>query len=668
MKIKTQKSNTVFVIGLFLAFLLISGCAESSPGDISTSVDTPSATAFRPVGTIQGKVRDAVTLEPIVGALVSIGLATAVTDAQGQYILTNVPATTDALNNTVTGQKYDMTIDLRQVTSPVNMTVTSATTARYPNFSYADVEVKYTSLNDTTCDGLTGTSTNCESATNHDTPVEGLVTNADVNVGKLSATIKGVVAGCSGTKDFLVPVNAGFTVNLINAASGSENSGSGASGRVVATATTDANGAFSFNNIEANRTFSIKAMDNTTAPTMEGSASSVISPSDGQTKFLRVEESTAVHVCSVDIHGPEIVAVSPEPGSDLAAGTSTVVFTFNEAVKPSLQNATDASPVDNLFDHIEVNFDGSKAGNIPYTLAWNSTTTPTQLTVAFTTGASGKYHVRIKDLDTGGRFKDANGQNATMGVCPDDSNIPTTFGVTADAGTTDCSVWFTTTGGPIPGKPTLTLVNASSLDFSSTTGIFDWPVTTGAKTYNLYCQRLQVYQDSSSQTDSDFIRVGSALSSSAATFNFATFISGAGGFVGTGNEHALKYDCRVRGVNSDGVEGLDSEVVRAEDKVGPDFTLLSAAAGSPTVVLQFNEPVREADAETTGNYALTGTDAGLTLISAVYDTTLFRVTLTYGGNIAAAAGGDTLTVTNVKDVTGTVNLTTPAGTNGVTLP
>jgi hypothetical protein len=383
----------------------------------------------------------------------------------------------------------------------------------------------------------------------------------------------------------------------------------------------------------------------------------------------------------LDNHAPEIVSVSPEVNSDQTAGATTVTITFSEPIKQEAASSTVPSTVgSNLYDNIVVNFDGNKAGNIPYTLAWNATFT--QLTVGFTTGASALYSVTLPNVGT---LRDADlnpAVNPATVVCPIDSIAPW---INVEGGGTDddCVVYFSTNGGPTPGATTaLSLVNAASLNVGSTNGLLDWPIISGAKTYNLYCQRLQVYQDGSSQVDSDFLLMppGTPLPTSSTSFDFTGFPV-AGGFVGAGNEHSLKYDCKVRGVNSDKVEGADSNVVRAEDKVGPGFAIpgggvTNPSAGVGQILVNFTEPVRESDAETLTNYSLTRgvAPAAPTLSSAVLCTaagvpvaactgTANQVVLTT--TTITIDGNNTLTITGVKDINGNTNLIA-GGTNAVT--
>jgi len=67
------------------------GCSDDTN---NSSVTNPNPKNFNPKGYIQGKVVDSCTLQPIVGAVIDIGVAKATTDANGQYMMANVPATT----------------------------------------------------------------------------------------------------------------------------------------------------------------------------------------------------------------------------------------------------------------------------------------------------------------------------------------------------------------------------------------------------------------------------------------------------------------------------------------------------------------------------------------------------------------------------------------------
>lgn len=680
---KKRKSIKSFSIaGLFImvavALFTMTGCSD----DKATSFTNPVAETFEPKGTIQGIVRDAVTLEPLVGAKVSVGLGQdATTDTAGHFVIKDVPATTDALNGSVAGV-YQVSVDLGNVTSPVKMADT-ATTIKYPAIAYRTVSVSYTSLNDSSpCpdDGTVGGATNntgitnCgTNATNHDTPVEGLVGSIMIGIGKLDANITGVVAGCAvpDPGDFFTPVGDGYTVQLFTAAS-SGDTGSGAAGHLLDTATTDADGEFSFSNVEANLpiTITARSADGTKTVTVAN-----VAPADGRTLDLtNIQASVALHACSTDIHGPEIVEVSPEPGTDLSSGNITVDFSFSEPVEQTPFTSTDESGVGNLYDDIEVFFAGTKAGNVKYSLAWN--TAFDKLTVSIpNTGISSLYYVRIKNVNT--ILADAEGNAVGMGLCPDESDAPAAYGIPADPASNDCTVWFSTKGSTTPAKPTVTLVNASAIDEATTTGhdaVFDWTITSGAKDYNVYCRQVQIW-GTTEQAHTYSSGAGLTVTGSSATVDFDTFIDGVAGgpaFV-ENSEIKLGYDCQVAGVSADGVEGDRSDAVRVVDAVGPLLAENAPTGGGalvcgtgnivgglPTgigavcddaanpnninkIILGYNEEIDEILAETGGNYVFSGLVTGGTVVistatAPIYNPTTDMVLLTLS---------DTLTPTEV---------------------
>jgi len=627
------------VVGLLFATLMVAGCSEADKGDITSTTQSTGVPDFiEPTGTIQGKIRDAVTLEPIVNALVSIGLATDRTDAQGQFVLLDVPATTDqtGLGNVV--GFYNMSVDLRSVTSPVNMT-SAATTPRYPELSYRNISVEYTSF-----------------APAEETPVFGLIANADLNVGKLAANITGVVAGCATTASFLTPVGAGFTVNLVTAATLNENTGSGSPGRVVATVPTGALGDFAFNNIESLASFSIVAVDDPTNPTISNVGGltpapiNITAPVDGETLVLSVQNSTAVHPCTLDVHGPSIVAVTPEPGSDQTAGPTTVSITFSEAVVQTPAASVDPSAEGpNLYDDIVVNTGGTKAGNVPYTLAWSVGFT--QLDVTFTAGTSTYYNVLLPGI-TLATLVDVNGQPADNGICPtitssDPWGTLTGAGVIGN-GSSDCAVFFTTNGGATPGTPVVTITNSASLDQGTTvfTALYDWAPVSGAKDYDVYCRTNQVYLDTTSQLG-EYI-FNATVTSSAHSINWVTFVA-------AGNEHSFSYDCFVYGANSDNVYGTASNIVTANDAIGAVVLIVAPIALDTTIVLNFNEAINEINAENVANYTLTRSAAPpVVTINSATLTSPTQVTL----NLSAGLTVDTfalLSVTGIGDISGNAN-------------
>ncbi|MDA8100527.1 MAG: hypothetical protein M0042_13000 [Nitrospiraceae bacterium] len=660
-----KKAGFLFLAVVLLFSFVAVGCKGSSSNDVSG----PSAPILNPTGTIQGRLIDAVTQQPVAGAVIDIGVSQGTTNADGQFVIYNVPATTDALNGTV-GGSYQVTINMKNVTSPVLQTSTTAT-YKYSDYYFKTVAVNYTSLNDTSADGNMG-----GNGTNHDTPVTGLVATANFTVGKMAATVTGVVAGCQGA-DFFAAKGTGYTVRLIS--TGSDNAASGEAGNVIATASTDANGVFTFAKIESLQSFWICAVDanNTVFGCADGDPSSaptapnfkpgdtnmnaVVAPADGVTTQLAIQNSNAVHVCSTDIHGPAVTLVSPEPGSDIApSATQTVKFKFSEAVLMTALTSTSASAVGNLYDKIEVGYAGAKAGNLAYTLDWNATFD--ELTVTFATAPSGKYYVRIAGMEAAGYITDAAGNHAVMGACPDDTVANAAIAIPggAIAGTTDCTAFFTTNGGPTAAKPVIALTNAASLDNvggGAASPSLDWLPVSGANGgYNVYRRMNQDF--GTSVQSGPYERVAGPITATA-------WADGALGFDLNGSIK-VTYDYIVTGLNSDMVEGPASDAVNAADKMGPTFagcTCTAGAAGVGTLTVDgWDEALDKASANTALNYAQTAPLPVVDAVAkAVYDPLTNSTTLTFSG--ALACGGKTLTVTSVKDVSGNNNRTTPANIN-----
>ncbi|HNA22772.1 MAG TPA: hypothetical protein PLN40_15305, partial [Agitococcus sp.] len=170
MTLVKNKLAVAVAIALSTSFGLV-GCGGDK--SVSTAVGGPNPNTLMPTGTVQGVLRDSVTNEPIVGAIVDIGIAQAVTSETGQFVIKDVPATkATGAANAGGNDPYRVTIDLRNVKQ-------AAGAAKYPSFSFATAEVTYSSLNDGSNDAGT-------SSSNHDTPVTGLTAPLTLTVGKLA--------------------------------------------------------------------------------------------------------------------------------------------------------------------------------------------------------------------------------------------------------------------------------------------------------------------------------------------------------------------------------------------------------------------------------------------------------------------------------------------------
>lgn len=655
---RVNKLALAVALGLSLG---LTGCGDDK--GVSNAVGVPNPNALMPTGTIQGRLTDTVTNEPIVGAVVDIGIAKATTSETGQFVISNVPATTDSVTGTV-GGAYQVTVDLRQVKVPTNG-------AKYPDFSYTTAAVNYTSLNDGSNDAA-GTS-----SSNHDTPVTGLVAPINVKVGKLAAGIKGVVAN----NVTLAPVGAGYTVKLVSLGDvPNENSavsgkgGTGALENVVATVTTDANGAFSFDKIESLRNFRIDAMS---ANGAELGQEAVRSPADGQVKTLLIQRAAdafpgpdlrTVFVATTDTLAPRVLKTTPENGSEIAPGSNvTVKFAFSEPIRQTAatRGLTASSPTTtSLYGLIGVNFLGAKAGNIAHSLSWNATFTELTVTIP-TVAAASNYQVNLRPAAD--ILQDEQGNNITFS--------------TTDP--TDGVVDFSTNGAITPKNvSTLRVPNSGTLDVG-TDPILDWNAVSGAKSYNVYRAKSLTVAADGTATYGAFERIANVTTTdytdNASSNDTGVILAPYTVVDFAENDVKVSYKYMVRPVSRDNVESVDTtgdvaNTIEAQDVRNNAATIPSLTAGDTSVIVSFSEQMDKVSARNIANYVLTAradnpttpvneapttTPAFPALSSVVYNAVANTATLTYASGIPA---GTTLTV-NVKDIAGNSVVTGATATN-----
>ncbi|TAJ79960.1 MAG: hypothetical protein EPO42_05210 [Gallionellaceae bacterium] len=530
-------------------------------------------------------------------------MAKATTSSTGQFAIPNLPVAI-----------YHATIDLSGVFSPLNMA--STTGLHYPKYVFQSLPAFNT----------TGAASSVPATA-----------SVSIPVGKLAATVSGVVTDASGA-----PVGLGYNVTLATATAPTS---------VVSTTQTTATGSFSFLNIQSQGAFSISAAD-TTGAFASVNAVAVTAPIDGGTINKTVSVTSALP--------PTVVSVTPQHNSDIApVANQQVVFTFSKPIKQTaVVGNTSASNPAGLYSYVAVNFAGNKAiraSNIAHTLAWSADRT--QLTVTLpVVGVSATY---IVDLCNAPLTDDAGVAVSGLGTaCLD---LPP-LAANAAAGIAGKGyVSFTTNGGATAAAPgAVNLTNAASLDakkgaLAAIVPTFDWLPVSGAKAYNIYRATKQVWGTGASAPANTHPAVKlNATPLLASGYTDATLVD----YVENGSVK-LAYDYTVTSLNSDSIESAPSTVVTAEDKVAPKLTQAGSSATVSSITIAFDEVVDPATATNKANYsvALTATPAAKPLVpdSVTENVNAANIVTGYTLNLAAGvttANASTLTITGVKDVAG----------------
>ena len=633
MKLKIKQ--TIILSVILASSISMTACNRPS-NDVNNSTNTSSTSTsvsdlsrISPVGTVQGNLIDAVTQQPIVGAVIDAGLASATTNQNGEFVLANLPATAINPNAgaaaTLNGN-YEVSINLKGVTSPVNMA--DATIAkRYPDFSFKQAQVVYTS------------------DVGH--PLTGVAKGYQFTVGKQSATVVGTVTDAKGQ-----PVAAGYNVTLYSAVnaqnSATGNTGQGPvvtatpaasnSGHIIGTTTTNASGQFTFANIEAGVNVVIAAQD--TANTLYGEQA-IKTPTEGATRTLAFQSADAVVVKSTDTTLPKVVSVTPENNSDITPAATSVIFTFSEPIKQTSVIA-DVSPSNpnGLYSLVDVNFTGSKplASNLAHSLAWSADRKTLTVTLP-AVGASSMYTVDISRAQP--QLKD-DADNAVATVVA--------------KYTEKLAVNFTTNGGATAAAPTIALVNAASINATSlTTGApvattLNWLPTSGAKGYNVYRTMNEVWGATTVAHPTVKINPTALfVTNSTDTFTDATLTPPNLDYVEYGNVKQT-YTYVVKAVNSDGSESAASSAVTAADVVAPRLI-----ASGQAVVCHGFVPAANADCNANGK---------IINITIPFDEEMDKGSASTPANYTSAQLGTfssaTYTPSTVAVVAGALTVTVPA--------
>jgi hypothetical protein len=513
----------------------------------------------------------------------------------------------------------------------------------YPAVDYRDINVKFTSKNQST--------TTSSFFNNYTTSVvrELLTSTHDFQVGKLSTTVNGVAyydATVTG-KGYQV-LAAGATVKLFTRTSTS-NSGAGLSRRLIDTVTTGANGLFTFTKVQSGTgvDFEVTTADGKYSGSLTGKTTP--NTDGGYLNINQVGTSTGVTVATgipvtlLNTQIPIIISATPESGSDLDPTTpAVVVFTFSEPIAASVYaDATTASTTAGLFNDVAVNYNGAKASNVAHSLAWNTARTALTVTIPVL-GASSKYSVDLAAVT--GKLKDADG-----------------FAI--GAATALWKVDFTTFGGVTAAAPSVAIANSASLDYNSNPQL-DWLPTSGAKYYAVYRSLVQNW--GTTTVDHPYQLLGTTYDSAYTDATVPDIAAGANypaaqnkKFVENGSVK-LTYKYQVKAVNSDNIEGAASTAVTAVDTVGPNLTNSGAfigdiSDGGSTITLYFTEPLNKQAAQTVANYTLSGISPALTITNAVYN----------GWDNVNTRSSVTLTLSDVLNPANITRTYISSGTDGI---
>ncbi|MEQ1916954.1 MAG: carboxypeptidase-like regulatory domain-containing protein, partial [Gallionella sp.] len=541
----TSHLNLFFRGSLAVTLLagLLGGCGGAIPTPASNTATTTTVT-------LQGQLTDAVSGQPIAGAKIEIGVRSATTDANGHYELTNVPAN----SGSTVSRDYQATLTLTGVTSPINMT-NAATSPRYPDRKFA----------------MPITPAAGAAAANH-----------DFKVGKLSATISGVV----GDSNFL-PVGSA-SIEL-------QDNTPGMVGTLIRTSTSNAStGAYSFVNVEAGMDY--KLVGRSSDGLKRGNVTTG-KLADNQLLSLTLGAPAALLLSGADSYSPRIILVSPDNNADIAPGAVNVVLTFNEPIKQDAYSIPNASVPNNIYHDINVSYGGQKAaGNFAHTLSWNATFDVLTINLP-STGVSSKFTVDLSLLSPTatalGKLKD----NAGNGL--ENSPVLTAGNLLA----------FTTNGGAVAIAPVILSPNAAGLDSNATSVTLDWLPATGAtKGYNIYRSIKTSLAPGIAQPFVLFTGPIAASSYIDTTLNLLPTA-----------DAAQSYAYRVTSINSDLIESAPSNELLISDVVAPTVVGTAGVCVAPggtsmtitspvttttngQVKFTFSEALAVTAAETLANY------------------------------------------------------------------
>ncbi len=607
---KNVKFLALVALSLFVGGL---GCDDVNKDIASVN---PSTKNF--LGTVLGRVLDRCSGHPIAGVKVNLaGKSEVTTNSNGEFVFRDVPVTSEATYSNgdwTYWDGYEVLMDFRDYNK------NKPDSLKYPDIYEDYVEVYFADLND----GDNSAGTDGESGSGADTPVDGIVSSmTDIEVGALNTTIMGqVVDGQT------YAAAAGATV-LLKHSNGIGNT------YVVKSTTTDANGNYTFTNVENGRSgLTIEAWDATKIFTDNIS----VSLTCGQDPMLLTQVSAErLALSNRDNTEPFVTSITPENDADVATATA-IVFTFSEPIKQNAYTNT-ALPIGNntFLDDISFTYNGLKKSfaEIGFTAAWSNGNTTLTFTPGTALAPNADYTFDLSSAIS--NFTDGAG-NGTV----DNADI------TGDFEALD----FTTQGSATAPAAPVVSKDPTSVDLDYTGGnvTLEWTIDESS----IAVKEFIIYRRAAGETAFDEI--------DRTTETYYTDNTGALHTGGNDPRRALDVSYQVRAVSVNLVVGAASNTITVDDAVEPVLdgtwdlnTEGDVLAGNGDYVyVAFSEPIDEADAETIGNYSIDNAGGGVaTVISgAVYygytsvgiftNQYVVRLTVTDG----SIDGGDVLDIGN----------------------
>lgn len=610
---------------LTLVLISVQACDSVNKDITSENPDPLSLT-----GTILGKVLDRCTGAPISGVRVSVAGKTAVTsNANGEFVFRNVPVNADY---TVGGAgtiwtQYTILFDF------TNYNTGQPDSLQYPQYDHTMVDVAFVDLNDGDNDGTGGD----ESGSGLDTPVEGLVSHVQIEIGKTTSRISGMVVDvttytpAAGAIVYLKNVNA-----IGNLAA-------------IATAVTDQSGVYEFDRVENGETFVLEAFSSNQG--LYGARNLTVPC--GQDFYTNPQDTSRRIVMSDrDNVAPFVSSIAPANNEDVDVSNDVLfVYTFSEPIKQTpYTNTSLPKGHSTIIDDITVNYNGLKrtAGPVPFTAVWS--TNFDQLTV----------FLRAADLVGAGRYSItyAAGMSAKLTDAKGNTLNNAATALVGDFLNTE-PLNFTTRGNsspppaPVLRRDTL-LVPVTSVNWNGGSVRLKWTVDES----QVHVRHFNVFKKLG---DGPFDLLTANVRSIDTTVTVGANDLHTGGQTPWGSRAVHYY---VQAVSVNLVPGPASNVISVVDQVRPTLTnaTINNPGGSTTydyVYILFSEPLNITTAETASNYSISDNNATPANVRDVtylgFDNVFpggagYKVRITVDNG--SVVPGEVLTVSNVQDLRG----------------